>query len=247
MNYDDFENEVYGNNTSQMTYEKLEKLVASKVLGSIGWMIVGLAITGIVGFITIYSLLTGSLSFQTIQSIYVPATIIELVLVFAFTAISFKAKVGTLRFVFILYSALNGFTLSILGIIYTEGSLIFAFIGTLVLFIVLGLYGYFTKEDLSKYGTILKVGLIALIIMSLINMFMASDQLMWISSILGVIVFIVFIAYDINRIKNSIISYAVYEDASILERIEIIGALRLYLDFINLFIYILRIIGRRRR
>lgn len=102
MNYDDFENEVYGNNNSQMTYEKLEKLVASKVLGSIGWMIIGLAITGIVGFITIYSLLTGSLSFQTIHSIYIPATIIELVLVFAFTAISFKAKVGTLRFVFIL-------------------------------------------------------------------------------------------------------------------------------------------------
>lgn len=110
----------------------------------------------------------------------------------------------------------------------------------------MGLYGYFTKEDLSKYGTILKVGLIALIIMSLINMFMASDQLMWISSILGVIIFIIFIAYDINRIKNSIISYAVYEDASILERIEITGALSLYLDFINLFIYILRIMGRRK-
>lgn len=99
---------------------------------------------------------------------------------------------------------------------------------------------------MSKYGTILKVGLIALIAMSLINMFMASDQLMWISSILGVIIFIVFIAYDINRIKNSIISYAVYEDTSILERIEIVGALNLYLDFINLFIYILRIMGRRK-
>ena len=90
------------------------------------------------------------------------------------------------------------------------------------------------------------MGLIALIVMGLINIFLQSEGLIWISSMLGVAVFIVFIAYDVNRIKNNVIAYAMEEDASILDKIEIHGALALYLDFVNLFIYLLRILGRRK-
>ena len=103
-----------------------------------------------------------------------------------------------------------------------------------------------TKEDLSKYRSILIVGGISLVIIGIINIFLQSDRLMWISSMLGVAVFIVFIAYDVNRIKNNVIAYALEEDTSILDKIEIHGALALYLDFVNLFLYILRILGRKK-
>ena len=147
---------------------------------------------------------------------------------------------------FIFYSFLNGITLSLLVLLYDASSIIYAFGGTVVLFTVLAIYGYVTKEDLSKYSSILKAGLIALILMGVINIFLRSDGLMWISSILGVIVFIIFIAVDVNRIKNNVLYYAINEDMSIVDKIEIHGALSLYLDFVNLFIYILRIIGRKK-
>ena len=144
------------------------------------------------------------------------------------------------------YSFLNGRTLSLLVLLSDASSIIYAFGGTVVLFTVLAIYGYVTKEDLSKYSSILKAGLIALILMGVINIFLRSDGLMWISSILGVIVFIIFIAVDVNRIKNNVLYYAINEDMSIVDKIEIHGALSLYLDFVNLFIYILRIIGRKK-
>ncbi|MDO5088422.1 MAG: Bax inhibitor-1/YccA family protein [Leptotrichiaceae bacterium] len=246
MDYNDFENEIYGNKKQEMTYERLEKIVAAKVRGSVLWMIAGLLVTGIVGFFTINILFSGIIRPEIISPLILGTFIVQFITVVAFNAMTYKAKVGTLRAMFIIYSALTGITLSMWGVIYTGDSIIYAFIGTVVLFTVLGLYGYFTKEDLTKYGTMLKVGLIALIAMGVINMLIGSEQIMWVSSILGVVVFIIFTAYDINRIKNNVIAYAVEEDMTILDRIEIHGALSLYLDFINLFIYILRIIGRKK-
>ena len=248
MNYDDFEKEVYGNNEDsvQLTYEKLEKLAASKVKGSILWMVFGLLITGVTGYFFINSLLSGIVP-GNILSILIPvAIVLELVAVIAFSALTYKAGVGTLRAMFIFYSFLNGITLSIIVLLYDASSIIYAFGGTIILFIVLAIYGYVTKEDLSKYTSILKAGLIALILMGIINIFLTSDGLMWVSSILGVVVFIIFIAVDVNRIKNNVLYYAINEDMSIIDKIEIHGALSLYLDFVNLFIYILRIIGRRK-
>ncbi|RRD38769.1 Bax inhibitor-1/YccA family protein [Leptotrichia sp. OH3620_COT-345] len=246
MNYNDFENEIYKNEKKEMTYEKLEQIVASKVLGSIFWMIAGLLVTGTVGFFVIGGFYSGAIRPEIISPLILGALIVEFIVVVAFSAMTFTAKVGTLRVMFIVYSALNGITLSMLGVIYTGSSIIFAFLGTVVLFIVLGLYGYFTKEDLTKYGTMLKAGLIALIAMGIINIFFISEQLAWVSSILGVVIFIIYTAYDINRIKNNVIAYAIEEDMTILDRIEIHGALSLYLDFVNLFIYILRIIGKKK-
>ena len=247
MNYDEYndfdELNNYGHSENRyLTYEEVEKVAASKVRGSILWMVLGLLISGLTGYFTLIGL-----SNRTIPFLVVPvAFVLEFVAVITFTALTYKASASVLKMIFLVYSVLTGITLSAIGAIYDPYAIISAFTGTVVLFTVLAIYGYVTKEDLSKYRSILMVGLIALIVMGGINFFIQSDGLMWISSMLGVAVFIVFIAYDVNRIKNNVISYALHEDAGILDKIEIHGALALYLDFVNLFLYILRILGRRK-
>ena len=247
MNYDDYNDFNELNNYGQsgeryLTYEDIEKIAASKVRGSILWMVFGLLISGLTGYFTLMGFVMGIVPISVIPLAFV----LEFVAVIAFTALTYKASASMLKMIFLVYSVLTGITLSAIGAIYDPYAIITAFTGTIVLFTVLAIYGYVTKEDLSKYRSILIVGLIALIIMGGINLFIQSDGLMWISSMLGVAVFIVFTAYDVNRIKNNVIAYALEEDASILDKIEIHGALALYLDFVNLFLYILRILGRRK-
>ena len=247
MNYDDYndfdELNNYGHSENRyLTYEEVEKVAASKVRGSILWMVLGLLISGLTGYFTLIGLSNGTVPFLVVPVAFV----LEFVAVITFTALTYKASASVLKMIFLVYSVLTGITLSAIGAIYDPYAIISAFTGTVVLFTVLAIYGYVTKEDLSKYRSILIVGLIALIVMGGINFFIQSDGLMWISSMLGVAVFIVFIAYDVNRIKNNVISYALHEDAGILDKIEIHGALSLYLDFVNLFLYILRILGRRK-
>ena len=247
MNYDEYndfdELNNYGHSENRyLTYEEVEKVAASKVRGSILWMVLGLLISGLTGYFTLIGLSNGTVPFLIVPI----AFILEFVAVITFTALTYKASASVLKMIFLVYSVLTGITLSAIGAIYDPYAIISAFTGTVVLFTVLAIYGYVTKEDLSKYRSILMVGLIALIVMGGINFFIQSDGLMWISSMLGVAVFIVFIAYDVNRIKNNVISYALHEDAGILDKIEIHGALALYLDFVNLFLYILRILGRRK-
>lgn len=247
MNYDEYndfdELNNYGHSENRyLTYEEVEKVAASKVRGSILWMVLGLLISGLTGYFTLIGLSNGTVPFLVVPVAFV----LEFVAVITFTALTYKASASVLKMIFLVYSVLTGITLSAIGAIYDPYAIISAFTGTVVLFTVLAIYGYVTKEDLSKYRSILMVGLIALIVMGGINFFIQSDGLMWISSMLGVAVFIVFIAYDVNRIKNNVIAYALEEDASILDKIEIHGALSLYLDFVNLFLYILRILGRRK-
>lgn len=247
MNYNDYndfdELNNYGHSENRyLTYEEVEKVAASKVRGSILWMVLGLLISGLTGYFTLIGLSNGTVPFLVVPVAFV----LEFVAVITFTALTYKASASVLKMIFLVYSVLTGITLSAIGAIYDPYAIISAFTGTVVLFTVLAIYGYVTKEDLSKYRSILMVGLIALIVMGGINFFIQSDGLMWISSMLGVAVFIVFIAYDVNRIKNNVISYALHEDAGILDKIEIHGALALYLDFVNLFLYILRILGRRK-
>jgi len=247
MNYDDYNdfdelNNYRHSESRYLTYEEVEKVAASKVRGSILWMVLGLLISGLTGYFTLIGLSNGTVPFLIVPI----AFILEFVAVITFTALTYKASASVLKMIFLVYSVLTGITLSAIGAIYDPYVVIAAFTGTVVLFTVLAIYGYVTKEDLSKYRSILIVGLIALIIMGGINFYIQSDGLMWISSMLGVAVFIVFTAYDVNRIKNNVIAYALEEDTSILDKIEIHGALALYLDFVNLFLYILRILGRRK-
>ena len=241
MNYDEYndfdELNNYGHSENRyLTYEEVEKVAASKVRGSILWMVLGLLISGLTGYFTLIGLSNGTVPFLVVPVAFV----LEFVAVITFTTLTYKASASVLKMIFLVYSVLTGITLSAIGAIYDPYAIISAFTGTVVLFTVLAIYGYVTKEDLSKYRSILMVGLIALIVMGGINFFIQSDGLMWISSMLGVAVFIVFIAYDVNRIKNNVISYALHEDAGILDKIEIHGALALYLDFVNLFLYTIK-------
>ncbi|MBP9478859.1 MAG: Bax inhibitor-1/YccA family protein [Sebaldella sp.] len=236
---DDFEREIYG--TQHLDYDDVQKIVSKKLLGSLAWMIFGLAITGIVGFFVT----TNDTVQMTVINLFTPLMFLELAVVFIFSMMAYKASVMAVRAMFILYAALNGLTLSILGLIYTGESLTYIFLGTVVYFSCLALYGYITKEDLSKYQTFVFGALIALIIVSVVNMFMKSGPLEYMLSYAGVLIFSAFTAIDVNRIKKNLTEYAL-EDSSILNRIQIVGALNLYLDFVNLFLYLLRIFGKKR-
>ena len=244
-NNDDY-NEYGGHREMTMTYDDLDRLVSSKVRGSMMWMVLGLLLTGGAGFLVYSGLESGSPIAYGILNMYWVFAVLEVVMVFGFTALLYRANSGTLRMMFVAYSILNGLTLSVIGLIYAQEIIFSAFLGTLTLFVVLAVYGYFTKENLTKFTPILIAGLITLILVSIINIFLQSSGVDLFISVIGVIIFTIFIAVDVNRIRNNIITYAVQEDSEILNKIEIVGALNLYLDFINLFLYILRILGRKR-
>jgi FtsH-binding integral membrane protein len=169
----------------------------------------------------------------------------ELALVFILSMRVYHMSTAKSRILFLLYSALNGITLSLIAIVYTGVSILYTFVGALAIFLIMAIYGYTTKEDLSKFGNLLKVGLITLIILSVVNIFLKATALYWVISYMGVLIFIGLIGYDVNRIKNNIM-VAVSQDMAVVDKVSIIGALALYLDFINLFLYLLRIFGKKR-
>lgn len=170
----------------------------------------------------------------------------ELALVFTLSLGINKMAASTARIMFFIYSLLNGILFTSLAFVFEPLSVLYTVGIALVMFIVISVYGYTTSEDLSSYGKYLITGLITLIIMSLINFFINAPMLYWVGTVLGVVIFSALIAYDVNRIKR--IAYqATGGDEEILDKIGIIGALNLYLDFINLFLYLLRIFGKKRR
>lgn len=169
----------------------------------------------------------------------------ELVLVFFLSLGINKMSATTARLMFYLYSLMNGILFSSLAFVFHPISILYTLGVTLVMFIVIGIYGYTTKEDLTKYRRFLMTGLITIIIISVINFFIAAPTLYWIGTILGVVIFSGLIAFDINRIKYIAYEIAGHDD-EVVEKMGIIGALNLYLDFINLFLYLLRIFGKKR-
>ena len=146
--------------------------------------------------------------------------------------------------VFILYAGLNGLTFSLIFVMYTASSITSAFLVTAGTFAAMSVYGYTTKKDLTSLGSFLFMGLIGVIIASLVNMFMQSEMIYWVTTYAGVLIFIGLTAYDTQKIKelNILGNEGTEED----HKEAISGALVLYLDFINLFLMILRIMGDRR-
>ena len=242
-NNDDY-NEYNGQMT--MTYDDLNRLVSSKVRGSIMWMVLGLLITGGIGFMVYNGIINRNLLAIGVLRMYYVLAILEVVAVIAFSALVYKASSGMLKLIFLVYSALSGLTFSAIGIVYAPDVIGSAFLGTLAIFVVLAVYGYFTKENLTRFAPMLTAGLIAIILVSVVNIFLGNSAIDLFVSVLGVIVFTIYIAVDVNRIRNNVIAYAIHEDSDILNKIEIFGALTLYLDFVNLFLSLLRILGRGR-
>jgi len=144
---------------------------------------------------------------------------------------------------FIIYSVLNGITLSLLLLIYTGASVASTFFTTALTFSAMSAYGYFTKRDLTTMGSYLQMGLIGLIIASVINIFWANGTMYWIISYVGVLLFVGLTAYDTQKIKKM---GTVVEGVQTTQKMAIMGALMLYLDFINLFLMLLRILGDRK-
>lgn len=162
-----------------------------------------------------------------------------LLMSFGFNRLSYPVLIA----VFLAYAAVNGISLSFIFLVYNLGSIVNVFLSSVALFAVMAIAGYTTKTDLTKMGSILMIGLIGIVIASLINVFMQSDKMSFICSILGVIIFTGLTAWDVQKIKNM----ATQDDGSVtFRKLSIMGALTLYLDFINIFLYLLRLFGGRK-
>ena len=154
-----------------------------------------------------------------------------------------KMSASKAQTVFWIFAALMGLSLSWILLVYTGKSVARVFFITSATFGAMSLYGYTTKRDLTKLGSFLMMGLIGIIIASLVNIFMKSSMMYFVISILGVLIFVGLTAYDTQKIKNM---YLVSDSGEVVGKKAVMGALTLYLDFINLFIMLLRLFGQRR-
>ena len=168
-----------------------------------------------------------------------------LIMVFAFGALINKLSYAAAQLFFYAYAALMGLSISFIFAAYTGVSIAQTFLVTAVAFAGLSLYGYTTKKDLSGMGTFLMMGLIGLIVASVVNIFLASSAVAFAISVIGVLIFAGLTAYDTQSIKNEYVQHAQYGDQEWLGKSAIMGALRLYLDFINMFMFLLQFLGNR--
>ena len=207
-----------------------------------GWMTVGLLLTA---FIAWYAANTPAVMMFVFSSkiTFFGLIIAQLALVFVLSGLVHKLSAGMATTLFMLYSALTGLTLSSIFIVYTYSSIASTFVVTGGMFGVMSLWGYTTKRDLSGWGNMLFMALIGIILASLVNFWLKSEALMWAVTYIGVVVGLT--AYDTQKLKN-IGEQIDVRDSSNLRKYSILGALTLYLDFINLFLMLLRILGNRR-
>jgi len=168
-----------------------------------------------------------------------------LVVVFAFGAMINRMSAAMAQFVFFGFGALMGLSISFIFAVYTGVSIAQTFLVTAIAFAGLSLYGYTTKKDLSGWGTFLMMGVIGLIVASIVNIFVGSPAIMFAVSVLGVLIFAGLTAFDTQAIKNEYIQHAGSGDQEWLEKSAIMGALRLYLDFLNMFMFLLQFLGNR--
>ena len=209
------------------------------------WMAAGLALTGLVAVYVAGSETLIRLIFSN-QLLFFGLIIGELALVFFLSARIQKIQASTATGLFMLYSALNGLTLSFVFLIYTSSSVASVFFICAATFGACSVYGMVTKRDLTSMGGFMTMGLIGIVIASLVNMFIQSSGMSMIISYVGVIVFVGLTAYDTQKLKMMALSQPAGLDAGVVRKGTILGALTLYLDFINLFLMLLRILGDRR-
>lgn len=207
------------------------------------WMALALAITGFTAYGVASSPEVLSIIFGN-KIVFWGLIIAEFALVFSITGMLHKISMTTAALLFIAYSVVNGATLASIFLIYTMQSIGQVFFITAGTFGAMAVIGYTTKTDLTSFGKIMFMALIGIIIASVVNMFTHSSGLQTIISYVGVLIFVGLTAYDSQKIKN-MLADADYMDQGA-QKLALIGALTMYLDFINLFIYLLRIFGSRR-
>ena len=209
------------------------------------WMAAGLALTGIVALYVASSETLIQMIFSN-QLLFFGLIIGELALVFYLSARIQKIQASTATGLFLLYSALNGLTLSFVFLIYTASSVASVFFICAATFGACSVYGMITQRDLTSMGGFMTMGLIGIVIASVVNMFIQSSGMSMIISYVGVIVFVGLTAYDTQKLKMMALSQPAGLDAGVVRKGTILGALTLYLDFINLFLMLLRILGDRK-
>jgi FtsH-binding integral membrane protein len=206
-----------------------------------GWMCAGLAITAVVAF----SIASSPTLIQAVvmnRLLFIGLFVAQIALVFYLSARVDRIAPGTASLLFVAYSALTGVTLSVLVLVYTGASIATTFVVTAGMFGALALYGSTTTRSLAGFGQFLFMGLIGLVLASLVGMFWHSEALQFLISVIGVIVFTGLTAWDAQRLKQMALALPEGQVGSY----AIVGALSLYLDFINLFVFLLRFLGTRR-
>lgn len=217
----------------------------SKLMRSVYlWMTFALIITGLTAATVAFSPAMLSMLFSSKITFY-GLIIAELAVVIILSARIQKLSFTAATLMFILYSILTGATLSVIFLAYQLDSIVTTFFVTAGTFGSMTLIGYTTKKDLSKMGTYLLMTLIGLVIATLVNMFLANSTLDWIITYVGVLLFIGLTAYDTQKIKQMLREYGTEINENS-QKIALMGSLTLYLDFINLFLYLLKILGNRK-
>ena len=243
MEYKDFDrmvNEAEGTYTRSYSPSTTLPVLMRKVYT---WMALALVITGI----TAYGVATTPSLIMAIANnsiLFWGLVIAEFGLVIGISNMIHKLSLTTATLLFILYSVINGATLSFIFLLYTMSSISTVFFITAGTFAVMALIGYTTKIDLSKMGNILYMAVIGLVIATVVNMFVHSSGFQLIISYVGVLVFVGLTAYDTQKIKLMLNEQSSANESA--QKLALLGALSLYLDFVNLFLYLLRIFGDRR-
>jgi FtsH-binding integral membrane protein len=213
------------------------------------WMFMALGITALVSYTfassmslmgLIYNFETGSMSLLGWVVMLAPLAFV-LIIGFRFRSLSRN----TLLFLFVTFAILMGMSLSSILLVYTGASIFTTFMVTAGTFGAMAILGYTTKTDLTKFGSILMMGLIGIILASVVNFFLNSATMDYVISILGVLIFTGLTAYDVQKLKNVGMAIGPYQGIEA-DKLAIVGALTLYLDFINLFLFLLRFLGNRR-
>ncbi len=207
------------------------------------WMSFGLLVTGFLAYYTASTPAVLQAIFGN-KIVFYGLLIIQIGLVLVISGAINSLSASMASFLFFIYSALNGFSLGSIFLLYTYESIALVFFITAGTFAIMSIYGYVTKTDLSKFGSILFMLLIGIVLASLVNIFMKSTALMWITTYIGIFVFVGLTAYDTQKLKN--MSSSLEKDSDNASKLSVLGALILYLDFINMFLLLLRVFGRRR-
>ena len=204
------------------------------------WMFIGILISGVVAYFTSVS----PVMIKYVSDLYIFIIIAELITVILFTALRNKVSPGVAKILFIVYSALSGLTLSSIFLLYKIRSIGTVFYSTSLLFGLMAVYGYVTKQNLTSFGKILLFGLISVVIMSFINIFVGNSSFDVFISIISIAIFLGLTAYDMSRLKQTYDYYS--NDPNMLDKASIYGALDLYLDFVNILLKLLSLFGKKK-
>jgi len=234
----------FGNYETISEKHSLEAAVTGFMTKVYGWMCCALFITAITAWYVSGSEQILSFIFNNSAALWI-LLIAEFGLVVAISAAINKISAQTAILLFVLYSLLTGATLSIIFLVYTAESIATTFGLTGITFGIMSIYGLVTKKDLSSWGNILFMALIGLILATVVNIFWASSTLYWITTYAGIIIFVGLTAYDTQKLRKLSLQINP-EESETYTKTAILGALTLYLDFINMFLYLLRLFGKRK-